>query len=408
MAKKNLTLISYRIPSNEVGGGYRMDEHNIKILSRHFNLNYIGITREAPKTEGIDFLEAYTNRYKIFQKTSRYYKFNRFKYFFCTDPRLSTRDYFMDIQQYIDKEMQSTDIAIANWLRSARYLLSYQGPKILNAGDSLYYYYKKIAEQTIFPLRKLSRHLTSQKFLKYEKKLIKMFNYSLFFNRDEVQFFNDLTLEHKAIWLPHGVNQSLFQYSQKSEKYKNCVVFIGVLNYKPNTEAVYWFIQQVLPHLHSELKFIIIGPHPTPKFLDRVKSNHRVEVVGFVDDPYLILYSSVCSVAPMQIGAGIQNKILESMALGVPVVTTTLGGQAVVGNESSPYLIMENDPIQMAKAINQIYLNPKVFQKMRFGAKDYIMNHFTWDIYEKELLNVIEKTLENDTMLSECSLTSSY
>jgi len=105
------------------------------------------------------------------------------------------------------------------------------------------------------------------------------------------------------------------------------------------------------------------------------------------------LKSALCVVAPMQTGAGIQNKILECMALGTINIVSSLAAKPI-GSEHNKHFLVCDDPKEIANYINKIYKNPKNFENLKKNAREYIMNNFTWSIYEKKLIEIIENILK--------------
>jgi len=161
------------------------------------------------------------------------------------------------------------------------------------------------------------------------------------------------------------------------------------MDYQPNIDAVLWFVENVLPHLNRDLKFIVVGAYPKKIIQDLPKTFKNVEVTGYVEDPYLILKSCLCVVAPMQTGGGIQNKILESMALGTINIVSSLAAKPI-GAEHGKHFLVCDDPKEMVNLINKIYENPKNFEYLKVNARDFIKNNFTWQITKKNFLNVID------------------
>jgi glycosyltransferase involved in cell wall biosynthesis len=95
----------------------------------------------------------------------------------------------------------------------------------------------------------------------------------------------------------------------------------------------------------------------------------------------------------MQTGGGIQNKIIESMALGTINIVSSLAAKPI-GAEHGKHFLVCDDPKEMANVINNIYKNPKNFETLKKNAREYIMSNFTWSIYEKKLMEIIEIILK--------------
>jgi glycosyltransferase involved in cell wall biosynthesis len=199
---------------------------------------------------------------------------------------------------------------------------------------------------------------------------------------------------NKTEWVPHGVNEELLKYSKFDERYKNWIVFFGKMNYQPNVDAVIWFIENVLPDINKNLIFGVVGAYPPKKLLKLKEKCDNIEITGFVGDPYIILKSALCVVAPMQTGGGIQNKILESMALGTVNIVSSLAAKPIGGRNAQDFII-EDNPKKIAEIINDIYNDPQKYEHIRKSSREFIRNNFTWSIYERKLLSIIDKVLSH-------------
>lgn len=131
------------------------------------------------------------------------------------------------------------------------------------------------------------------------------------------------------------------------------IVFYGAMNRTENSETAIWFIKNVLPRLEDlDVRFVIIGNKP-PEELKKLE-NARVEVTGFVDSVEPYFSRAMCLAAPLQGGAGIKVKILEAMAMGVPVITNQIGIEGIDAENGIHYFYCET-PKEYETIIRKIY-----------------------------------------------------
>lgn len=123
-----------------------------------------------------------------------------------------------------------------------------------------------------------------------------------------------------------GVDHAYWRNTNRTDTH-NTIVFVGILNYSPNEDTVLFLIDEILPLVRRsipDIKVIIVGRNPTP-LIEKAASKHReVTITGFVDDVRPYLENATLAVIPMRYGSGVQNKVLEAMAMELPVVTTPL------------------------------------------------------------------------------------
>jgi sugar transferase (PEP-CTERM/EpsH1 system associated) len=156
------------------------------------------------------------------------------------------------------------------------------------------------------------------------------------------------------------------------------VVFVGQMDYLPNVDAACYFADQILPlirRLHPELQFVVVGRNPSSR-VRRLSDLPGVVVTGTVPDVQPYLGSAVAAVAPFRICQGIQNKILEALAIGLPVVATPRPARAV-GATSEELLFVADGAQDFARAVVAVLENPRLRQNLR--GKEFVKRRFDWE-----------------------------
>jgi len=385
-----ILFLSSRLPYPPVGGDKLKNYYLLQILAKHFDVHLVTVTDEPFDDRAEQFLAAHTSSYRVFAKPKYRFRLNTAKALFNDFPLQVNYYYFRDVQQYVDEVARDVDLVFCTLIRTAKYAERMDKPKILDLADSISLNYVNSYRREKSLFWKTLYKFESSRLLACEKNAIDTFDKTLLFNPQETQFFNR---PDKIVWIPHGVNENLFLLEDTVPDSRNCVVFFGKMDYPPNVNAVLWFCENVLPKLDRRLRFVVAGARPSRAVLKLPSKYINIEVTGFIDNPYRIIKSALCVVAPMQTGGGIQNKILEAMATGAVVVATTLAATPIIGVCNNDTLVVRDDPTDMAAAINDIFENRDKYVPIGQNARQYIKNNFTWTIYEKKILAVIHAVL---------------
>jgi len=164
-----------------------------------------------------------------------------------------------------------------------------------------------------------------------------------------------------------------------STPYSN-LVFVGVMDYYANVDAAVYFAKEVLPIIKllvPEVMFYIVGVNPAKDVL-RLTKDKSVVVTGKVDDVRDYLRSAAVCVAPMRIAQGVQNKILQALACGVPVVTTSKGNEGIraeVGRE----IFVEDDTRKFAERVVALLNSKELRDQVSSAARAFVESKFDWD-----------------------------
>jgi sugar transferase (PEP-CTERM/EpsH1 system associated) len=223
----------------------------------------------------------------------------------------------------------------------------------------------------------------SKYLLAYEQKVAQLAKSSLFVSEQEAALFKSLTsaLTDKIGHINNGVDVDYFspdlEFHSPYSANETVIAFTGAMNYWANVDAVTWFANHVFPQIlqeNSHIKFYIIGSKPTKDVL--ALANENVVITGFVDDvrPYLSFAKLV--VAPLRIARGIQNKVLEAMAMGKTVVATSAAFEGIPYIENLAVSVID-DETEMAHKISELLqINLIEFSKTN---RDFVKEKFSWE-----------------------------
>lgn len=163
-------------------------------------------------------------------------------------------------------------------------------------------------------------------------------------------------------------------YTQvKRTKESKDVIFFGAMSRPENYKSAIWFIENVLPKVDEEIRFIIIGNAPDQSL--KKHEGERVVLTGYVEDVSEWFSTCMCMVAPLVGGAGIKIKILEAMSAGVPVLTNSIGIEGIKAADQRDYLYCET-PIDYINYINQIACGEYNTKQLSENARKFISDNY--------------------------------
>lgn len=270
------------------------------------------------------------------------------------------------------------DLAFAHCSSAAPYIQGVQAPlKVLDYGDIDSQKWREYASHRAFPLS-AGYWLEAVKLEHREKALARRFDLCTCTTRAELESLKALGVETAADWFPNGVDTEFF--APVDDHFDpDLISFVGRMDYYPNQQAVSWFCSEILPELQRRrpaLRFAIVGADPSEKIraLGRLPG---VEVTGSVPDVRPHVRRAAMTVAPLEIARGTQNKILESMALGVPVICSrqALGGVDAVAGE---HLLSADSPPQWVSAIDGLLGDAQERRRLANAGRGRVISHHSW------------------------------
>lgn len=232
-----------------------------------------------------------------------------------------------------------------------------------------------------FPMN-LIYSLESRRLRKYEKVIAESFQHCFLVSEKEAEDFSCLVSPVETLSpILNGVDLESFQPS--SELYDpDTIIFTGAMDYFANVEAVLYFVREILPLIQVKVpsvKFLVVGSNPTAELLSLQKNNHNIVVTGFVDKVQPYMAQAAVFVAPMRIARGVQNKILEAMAMGVPVVTTSLGFEGITAVPGRD-LIVEDDPVKFAEFVISLIQYSESRERLARQGRKIVEQNYNWSL----------------------------
>jgi sugar transferase (PEP-CTERM/EpsH1 system associated) len=275
------------------------------------------------------------------------------------------------------------DIALVDCSSMASYMIDSHKPKIIDFVDVDYDKWRMYAEKAFFP-KSIIYSMEYNKLKDFEIEINRIFDHSIVISEDERKLLPD-TLKVSVV--SNGIDVQ--DVRSEGEYVKNSLIFIGAMNYFANVDGVLYFHEKVLPLIKSQvddIQFIIAGMHPVKKI--RKLESQDVVVTGYVPDIRSYIARAAVCVVPLRIAKGIQNKVLEAMAMGVPVVATPAANRGI-GAQDKKEIMLADNPSDFAKATVALLQEAGLRQEITTNARQFVLKHFDWETNLKKLDDII-------------------
>lgn len=179
--------------------------------------------------------------------------------------------------------------------------------------------------------------------------------------------------------VPNGVD--IVKFSIQSEDKIPTLVFVGWMRHMPNRDGLAWFLDTIWPIIrekHLTVQFQIIGRGLPKKLIKRVDSDVRIKYLGYIEDIQSFVGKAWISVVPIRIGSGSRLKILESLALGTPVVSTTVGCEGIPFRNGKEICIADK-PDKFARTVIQLLADKEERMQLSSNGRKLVEKHYDWE-----------------------------
>lgn len=195
--------------------------------------------------------------------------------------------------------------------------------------------------------------------------------------------------------VPHGVDIDEFAPCASREEHPPTVMFLGNFPHDPNRDAMVFFAREAWPRVKEEVpgaRFLVVGRGPTGDMLELAQRDPSIVITGEVPDVKPHFGSADVFVCPVRMGGGFRGKVLEAMACGVPVVSTSLGAEGLDATDGEQLLIAETGP-DLARGTVTLLKDEALRDRIADSARDLVVERFSWqkgvEILEGVLAEVV-------------------
>lgn len=396
MTRPRLLILTPRYPYPVIGGDRLRIYFICKVLSAHFHLTLLSLCESKAEMA----LDLPTDG--IFDRIDRVY-LPKWRSRLNTLLALPTRTplqnaYFRstEFRRRVQVLAPEHDGVLAHLIRTGEAIRDLPVPKFLEMTDAISMNYNRVGlgRRNARDLRSQVYRIESERLEAYERAVVDDFDHSFLVSAIDRDFLfgGDLERLARVSVVSNGVDLSGLPYSFSPSS--GDLIFIGNMSSLQNFDAVQFMAKEILPlvrHERPEVRLRVIG---------RIGGNERaqleriegVDVTGQVESVADAAKGGAVGVCPIRLGAGIQNKVLEYMALGLPTVSTKIGLEGFSAKNGDELLVADEPPAFAAKVLS--LLNDRnSARKIAEEARHFVESHHSWESVLKPMVEIIEQRL---------------
>lgn len=383
-----LFVLLSRVPyPHEKGDKLRAFNH-IKYLSKNHEIILCALNDTKIHKDAFESLKPYCKTISIIKLSKLCIIVNILKSLFTGNPLQVGYFYSNKAGKKINALIKENnpDHIFCQLIRVTEYVKHIDIPKTLDYQDAFSKGIERRIDLSPFYMKPLLK-MEYIRLKKYENHIFRYFD-----NKIIISYQDRDLIEHKEkdkiIVVSNGVDTGFFKPMQRGKKYD--LLFTGNMSYIPNVISAEFLVKKILPEVkrkYPQVKLMLAGASPGCRI--KALRSDNVEITGWVDDIRNCYAMSKIFIAPMQIGIGLQNKLLEAMAMQLPCITSHLANNALSAKENHEILIGSNVE-EYVKHIFFLLKNKDKAHEIALNGYNFVLTNYNWEKLTEKLSHIIE------------------
>ncbi|MDC1068954.1 glycosyltransferase [Candidatus Kapabacteria bacterium] len=387
---KNVLFLTPRLPWPLIGGDriksyyllkHLAKNHNVKLISFFYgNEDYSEYVKELEKLNIKVVIHRIKTVPRILQMLPKMFFRKPLEILWFTD-----KNFQKDVNDSIVND--KIDIGFAFFMRTAEYLIGKNISKVHIAEDCrTTYQYRSYKASKSIPQRMI-RWWEYNKLKNYEPTVIDKFDYTTLVSEEDIKYMQDSNPSAKLKLLTNGTDIDILKPDPNVKR--KYLLLTGKLNIWANQLMISKILKKFLPKLiekYPDIVFKIVGAEP-PDWVKELESKN-IEIHSDVPSMMPFYQGAAVFLHPHYGATGIQNKLLEAMSSGCPVVTTITGNQGIHGEHGKDLMLAKNDD-EFLQYVMDLYDNPELAKTVGDNARKLIIETHSWQVINKQLDDII-------------------
>jgi sugar transferase (PEP-CTERM/EpsH1 system associated) len=260
-----------------------------------------------------------------------------------------------------------------------------------------------LSSKRIFSEWRLMQQLDWLKLIFWERRILKRFNLCFVCSENDERLLHRQCLTRKTLIVPNGVDAGFFRPDKERKEIDGRIVFSGHMSYEPNVDAVRYFSREIYPYIKREMpaaSLWVVGKAPAPT-VQCLHDGRQTVVTGTVEDIRPYLQESMVAAVPLRVGGGTRLKILEAMALGKVVVSTSIGCEGLDVTHGK-HIFVCDDPRAFAQTCIQLLRSPLLRRRVGDAARRLVCEKYDWAKIRAELAESYARNLPEQRSRFRC------
>lgn len=399
--KKAILYLAHRIPYPPNKGDKIRSFHEIKALSENFSVDLACLADNPADISYASELRKLCNQVEVAPVSSLFGKVRGLGNLLAGGTISSGFFYRSNLQKTIDLWLQEKDYDAVFCFSStmAEYVFRSQVFGALTNKPRLVMDYCDLDSDKWFQYANDGKFLSrlykieGQRLSNYEKRINGCFDVSVFVSQNEADLFlRNFPGARNVTVVGNGVDYQFFSPDDINAEVMQGelnLLFTGAMDYHANVDGVSWFCCEIFPIIQKHLpktQFYIVGSNPA-SVVRKLADKPGITVTGFVDDVRPYYKGADISVIPLRLARGVQNKVLEAMAMGKAVVTTSKAADPL-GVVHDKHVLIADSPDEFAEAVKTLADSPEKCSMLGAQAREFIKAEFDWNSNLAKLSNL--------------------
>ncbi|MEO7912043.1 MAG: glycosyltransferase family 4 protein [Roseiflexaceae bacterium] len=376
-----ILLLTLVVPNPPDSGPKVKTHYVLRYLAQHHEVTLVAFVRTAAEEAAARQLEGLCHAvYTVPIKRSRARDIGfLLASFFTSRPFLMLRDESRAMRRLLRELLarEQFDLAHADQLNMAPFARATELPVVLDEHNAVWTIFRRLAEQA-HGIKRLLLELEWRRLKRYEGRVCRASAAVMTVSEEDRAALEAAGAPQNMPVIPIAVEVAGIQPVQRQPNAQG-MLSMATMYWPPNIDGVLWFAREVLPLIRRDepdAPFYIVGARP-PAEISALSFDASVEVTGYVDDPTPYLESSALMLVPLRAGGGMRVKILEALARGIPIVSTTIGAEGIDVTPGA-HLLIADEPADFAAAVVRLLRDRTFADQLAVNGRRHALAHYDW------------------------------